>query len=516
MNNKNIKKDNQQEKIKNVGSYGKVLSKPDTVSVSGYVISENDFRYDLPDELSSANKNSTFFKMGLNSTIASVLNLYSSLLLTISWKVQKPDNADISDEIVDFYQSVIDNIEGTWYSFVEEASTVLQYGWCAFEIVLKKRLDGKIGIKELVYIPQRTLKKWEVDKNGNIIGLVQYGNSFNNFKDIVIPKEKMLLITGVGANGSPEGKSILLGAFEDWKTFQLSESVLRITMKRGFVGMPILRIPKEIIEAANSDDGSIQYSPVQRGAAKKSYKSFQELLSKLSNSRESGVILPSTPYKNENGSYSSAPLFDLELLSLSGQPLVDINTVRDSTEARMARVMQGDFLQMGTSGTGAYSLGNTRYEMFARSVNVVADKILTEVNRILFKVIAYFNMINDKDIPILTHTEANQMSIKDMIDNIAQYSFAGGGILPDENVDKEIRKKLELPQNIQRPKDYLSEHEIKKIELENSINSSSSATSSSSSGGMQKNEGGGVSSTGRATQGKKIDDTTKKTRPSSD
>lgn len=494
-----MKKEIKDEKI-DKNRENKILSIPfgqgsiidDAVSRMGFV-KNNVFNYDdVPEDLQPENRNSTYYKMGLNSTISSVLNLYASLLQTIKWSVRKPTDKEVSKDIVDLFKSIIDDMEHPWLEFVEHALSFIQYGWVAFEVVLKKRKDGKIGVRKLQYIPQYSKKKWEVNGKGEVIGIVQKGNEFNNFKDVFIPIEKLLMIKNIGIDNSPEGKSILTGAYEDWKTFEISENSLRTTMIKSFVGIPKIEIPSYIIEAANSSKEDYRFTEQERELAGRVYRSFFDIATKMRYSPDAGIIIPSDTYKSETGNVSSVKQFDVSLMTMNGQPLVDINSVRTNTEARMARVLQGDFLQMGTSGkTGTYSLGNTRYDMFALAVNVVADKIATVINEDLFRILALFNNIDVNNIPVLHHKKVNEMSIKDKIETLAQYMYATGTILPDENIDKALREELDLPLDIKRPDGWKPEWE--QTELTAQTTSSSSTT---------------------ANPGKTVEDTTKRTRAS--
>lgn len=477
--------------------------KSDDVDMMGNVKPALFQRGDLPVSLQPHTRNSTYFKMGLNSTIASVLNLNVSLFLTIEWKVrQKSETKSTTKKMFNFYQSILEDMDNSWLSKIENVGSILQYGWCAFEIVLKRRPDGYVGIKDLVYIPQHTLRKWDVDSSGDVVGLVQRGNEFNNFQDIKVPIEKLLIFTNAGGGDSPEGKSILIGAYEDWVTYSITEEVLRTSARRGFVGIPIVKIPGEILEMANALEGDGRFTEAQITDAKRVYNEYKSLINDMSYDEQAGVIIASDHFLNEAGTMSSVPCYSIELLSLSGQPLLDINAVRTATEAKMARVMQGDFLQMGLAGkSGSYSLGETRYAMFARSVNVIADKIVSLINDKLFVMIAKYNGFNTENLPQFYHTEANPLSLKEKIEALAQYQYANGQILPDNNVDQQMRRDLELSEEINRPEGWKPEWQR---EEENS-------DSDTDNQDKQKDDNPGLS--GSATPGKTVNDTKKQTRP---
>lgn len=472
--------------------FGKATTINSAVSQNGFINSDAFYPDDLPTDLQPDKKNSTFYRMGLNSIISSVFNLYSSLLLTIKWSIRKSKNFETSKEDIKLFDSIVNDMEHSWLEFIENSLSFLQYGWVAFEIVLKKRKDGKIGIRKLQYIPQRTLKNWKVSETGEVLGLIQKGNEFNKFQDVFVPKERMILISNNGANGSPEGKSILTGAYQDWITYEMSEKSIRTTMLRSFVGTPIVRIPEKVIAAANATDADSRFTKEEKEFAKISYNSYKDLLKKMQYTQETGFIIPSDTYKNENGSFSTVERYDISLMSLNGQALVDINSLRTNTEARIARVLLGDFLQMGTSGkTGTYSLGNTRYDMFANAVNVVADKIVTEINETLFPILCLFNNMKLETMPIMHHTKVNEASMKDKIETLAQYMYANGTILPDENIDMAVREALDLPTDIKRPDGW-------KPEWEQSNETTNNTTSSTTT----------------ATPGKTVEDTSKRTRAS--
>lgn len=438
-----------------LGYLAKIEGVSTVLTPDGYV--EDICDKEAPAELTGRRKYEALRKMSYNSTIASVLYLQRCLLMGATWKVHPAAGETHDSEYVKFFTSVMDDMSQSWNTFMNKISTFLLYGWSMAEVVLKRRTgensrypDGKIGIADLRVLPQCTFKKWNVDSDGNLAGVTQYGNTYNNFKDVSIPADKLLIFNAFMDDDSPEGRSIFLGAYDDWVTYNISQSSIRTAMIRNLVGIPVISIPGKIFEDAqrtDTDEGKRAAQLIEQ------YKNIGRDINK---NNISSFIIPSDGFR-DNGVMNNVKQYDVRLLSLNGQSLIDVNTTQSHLRANMARVVIGDFLQIGTAGrTGSYSLGNTRNEMFARSINAINKNIADNVfNKKLIPMLGRLNRMDMTKLPYIAADNVNPLDIKSTTDALAQLQQAGANVFPDDNALLQVRDRLGIDGEIKRPEGYI-------------------------------------------------------------
>lgn len=122
----------------------------------------------------------TYKLMGKHLVISSALNLISTMMARVPWRIEayEPKEADIKN--AKFITEVFNDMDEGWQTFISEVSTMNQYGHSVHEIVLRYRRfeegsrynDGKIGLKYLPIRSQHSIAEWVYDPNGRtLLGL---------------------------------------------------------------------------------------------------------------------------------------------------------------------------------------------------------------------------------------------------------------------------------------------------------------------------------------------------------
>lgn len=419
------------------------------LDLSGSVINHDD----IPYELVGQQGRRVFAKMGRNSTVAATLFTISKLLSRASWRTYPalPDDKE-AQEYAEFFESLRGDMVHSWDHFIVNLSTCIQYGWSAFEVVLKRRVhgfkhgrltskynDGKIGIKDLSFRPQNTLEGWEVDpKSGDLIGMTQNTTGAAGGDRVMIPIDRLLIFTS-GQNGdSPEGRSCLAGAYEDWVYLKVINRAESWGIERELSGLPVMYLPAKLIEDAsgeNPDPSAVQ-----------ALNAYQKLVRDVRLNQQSGVILPSDTFRGDDGTISTVPQYQLTLLSNNGQRQLDVNKAAERKQGNIARCILADFLLMGTSGkTGSYALGTTRYDLFATALDGWNEQWAEIMNNQLIPLIAHYNGMKMDKLPKYHAESVKPVEISTLVDTLMNYTYAGGTILPNSSVDKVILSKLGIP-----------------------------------------------------------------------
>jgi len=155
-------------------------------------------------------------------------------LRRVKWWTEPADDSPEALANKEFLDECKDDMSQTWPNFISEINTNLIYGWSWFEIMYKRREDGedkfgnsaskfndgKIGWRNFDPRSQDSLDRWEIDEDGDTIGMWQ--QIPNDYEIKLIPIRKSLLFRTISSKNSPEGKALTLGTsiptIDGWKT----------------------------------------------------------------------------------------------------------------------------------------------------------------------------------------------------------------------------------------------------------------------------------------------------------
>jgi len=253
----------------------------------------------------------------------------------------------------EFVRSCMEDMEHSWEDFITLALNFLVYGWSWFEIVYKKRPDGKIGWKKLAYRPPESLAEWKYDDDGEFLGMEQWihlrnGGAAANAGTgtVFIPKEKAVHFRTAGHGGQPEGRSLLTGAFRTWQRKQRVLEIEEIGVQRDLAGYPYIRPPAGV---ELYDD---------EGAPTPQMSRAMELVRRIRRDECEGLVLP-------HG-------WEFALVGSGGSRQFDTNTIINRYDSRIAMTMMADFVMLGHENSGSHALCADKTEMFEACVSGIA------------------------------------------------------------------------------------------------------------------------------------------------
>ena len=120
-------------------------------------------------ELRGPGQYRAFNEMRLNDpVIAATLFAVEQSIRALPWSVEPKGDARAG-----FVDECLKDMSHTWNDHLSEALTMLPFGWAWFEIVYKRRPDGRIGWRKFAIRGQNTLHRWDLDEQGGVRGLVQ-------------------------------------------------------------------------------------------------------------------------------------------------------------------------------------------------------------------------------------------------------------------------------------------------------------------------------------------------------
>ena len=316
-----------------------------------------------------------------DAVIGSVLYLAEMLIRGTKWETKPASQSKEDIEAAQFLEECMNDMENSWADTICSILSMFVYGFSVHEIVYKVRrgpmetnpkykskyTDCRIGWRKLPIRAQSSIKEWEFDDAGDVIGCIQ--SCEPTFKDVHIPAEKMLLFTTRNVYGNPEGKSLLRNCYRAWYFKKFLEELEGIGMERDLAGLPVLTTP-EGVDLYNDD---IEGMAALRARA-------EELVANIRNDASAGVVL----------SYG----WDLKLLSSGSSRGVDINTAINRWDSRIAMTLLSDIVMMGGSQSGSYALADTKTSLLAAALQAQLENIADILNS---KAVPVLFMMNDFD-----------------------------------------------------------------------------------------------------------------------
>jgi hypothetical protein len=155
------------------------------------------------------------------------------------------------DENVAFVEDVMNDMDFTFEEFISDAMTMLPYGFSLFEMIFKRREDGRIGIRKLGPRAQWTIESFDVDPGGVMLGAWQ--QTWNGGR-VYIPASRLLNFRTTSSNCDPAGRSILRNAYRSYVYVTHIQEYEAVAIERELNGLPVGRVPSEYLWDTASDN----------------------------------------------------------------------------------------------------------------------------------------------------------------------------------------------------------------------------------------------------------------------
>lgn len=336
-------------------------------------------------ELTFPNSLKTYKKMSYHTSINSCLNLYDNLISKVTWRVVPPPNATEKEkQEAEFINQCLQDMQTPLRRVIRDALSSNIYGFSVLEKVFYKRTksngslydDGKIGIKKIAHRNQESISNFVFSVDGNeVIGVKQSlagtnGNRYTQAKtDVVIPRNKFILVTAGRNREDPYGVSPLRDAWLSYTYLVLTEEAEATGLQKDLAGTPLLRIPATYLSA--------DASPEQ----KQLYEGFKNIVRNIQVNNQSGLILPSDQ-SQETKSY----LFDFELIPSQGNgKTFATDKIKQYFQNQIYTALGADVLLLGTGTSGSYALASVKNTMTGSRASAMLDGIVESFNNDLIR-----------------------------------------------------------------------------------------------------------------------------------
>lgn len=384
------------------------------------------------------NSVTVYRKMERDSLIHASLLAIKQFIRTADWKVEEykgPDAPEDSKQQKQFLEECLNDLEKTWGEMLTDILSFLSYGFSVHEIVYKRRLgedppgnrpkskynDGLVAWSKFPIRSQDTIEKFNTTKKGELESVEQH-DYWNNIR-VTIPYNRFMLFRTSAYKDNPYGQSILTAAYADWRYRENFKNIEAIGFERNLSGIPIIRVPHEIL-AADADP------------AQKQIRSVYETMGKMLKKNEQAYAMLPSDIRGDtgNGQY----MYNIELLKSDGTNTGAVSPIIERYDRRILQSMLSDVLLVGGQSVGSYSLASTKASMFTHSIASYLDVIADQFNKCAIPMLWEMNGWDSSKTPKLTHTGIDEVDIGPLADLIKK-SGEAGFLTPDDQIENHIR-----------------------------------------------------------------------------
>lgn len=372
----------------------------------------------------------------------------TSIIRAASWTAQSAEG-DSAGFYSKWLEDTLFNMpKMTWDNIIEDALSMMVYGFAVQEIVICKKEDGSIGLSGLFPRSQETIEKWDTDRNGNVFGVWQ--TPIDNAQTVYLPLSKLVHYKTTYARGNPEGRSMLRNAYKSYHFIKTTEISEAIGAERDLTGLPVLSAPSA-------------YLAISGNRAK-----LEAIGRDIRLNDQGSVVLPSDTFNDGTGSPSAIKQFELKLLSAEGSSgKVDTDKIIKRHSANMGRTLLADFLMLGTDGkSGSYSLSANKTDMFIRAVEGTLENIAQTLDRQLTPLLWNLNNFPPEMMPKLQAGRIAPIDLQILGDFVSKLSGAGIPLNDEATEDylREVSGLPETPSDAERKDDESDDEENDKEE----------------------------------------------------
>lgn len=381
-------------------------------------------------------------EMSQNSAvIGAFLFAIDMFMRKVAWRVEAADQTPKGQKDAKFLSSCKDDMEHTWADFVSEINSMLTYGWSWFEICYKQRTqeiiddygtvsskyeDGMTGWKKFMPIAQESWWRWDFDpETGKVIGMWQ--RPAPDYSERYLPWGKSLHFRTASRKDNPEGVSVLRTAYRAWYFLKRIEEIEAIGVERDLAGIPIAKVPAEMLGDRASDDD------------KKMVQSIIKLVQNVRRDEQEGIVWPQAYDQAGN------ELYTFSLLTSGGTRQFPTNEIISRYESRVAMTVLADWILLGNdAGNGSYALSTSKASMFQSALETWLDVIENVINEQAVPRLFQMNGIKGP-YPKFRHDIVQKPSLPDLATLISSMAGAGAQLFPDTGLENHLREFAELP-----------------------------------------------------------------------
>lgn len=375
-----------------------------------------------------------------DADIGAVLFGIRMMCRRVPWRVEPSTMQPFDIEAAKWVETCLNDMSRSWLDIVDEILfNMLPFGHAPMEMVYKRRCgnnpnpsmrskysDGRIGWRKFEIRHPDTILRWQFDDFGGIQGLWQLAPP--KFENTFIPIKKLALFRTTANKNNPEGFSVLRSAYRSWYLKKNLENIEAIGMERDLAGMPVAKVPAELLSPNASPQQQAQLAQIQK------------IITNIRRDEQEGVVWPLV--------YDSAgnELYKLELMSAPGQRQFDTDKVINRYRQSMMMTCLADFILLGHNAAGNRSIVEKRADMFCTAIGAFMDIMADVMNR--YAIPRLFEMNPDlqiSDYPQLKHGDLQSTDLEVLSSYFQKLSATGMPLWPNPELQKHLMEAAHCP-----------------------------------------------------------------------
>ncbi|NBW08359.1 MAG: hypothetical protein EBR82_10060 [Caulobacteraceae bacterium] len=348
-------------------------------------------------------------------TIGGMLYSIETMIRGVEWVIQpcEDDFEDMQGHAAWLHNALFSEMDTGFADHINEALSMLVYGFSVFEVVYKKLPDGKLGISTLNERVQETLLQWYI-KDDVITGVKQQIFGGDNSRIVDIPSTRLLHYRTTTKRNNPEGRSILRACYAPYLRKKYAEQNEIIGIQRDLSGIPQMTLPMEYLAADASAD-------------KKTYvEAIKRILATIQKNEQSGIIVPSDTYEDNTGKPTNVRKFEFSLVASAGTRANNTTEIINRYDEAILRSCIAEFQKLGSQGSGgSYSLGDVKLGLFYKSLQCYIDNIAATFNNQLIKKLWLLNGWDIAYMPKLKGVGLQDVDVTELSEAVKNFTLAG-------------------------------------------------------------------------------------------
>lgn len=419
------------------------MGKPGTAIHGGFLVEK-----EKDSSLTGQTKYQTYSDMLANTSIVSTgVRFFLSMLSKSQWRVAAPEGSgEEGQRLADLVEEIIHDMRTPWHRVIRRAALYRMYGFSVQEWTAKRRDDGVIGLLDIAPRAQLTIERWDMDSDGEILGVIQ--RDPQSTRDFYIPRGKLVYLVDDSLNDSPEGLGLFRHLIKSAKKLEHFELLESWGFQTDIRGIPVARAPLAVLQQLVNDE------VIDETTASSLRAPFEQFIDKHNRNPALGMLIDSQVYRadGENRAPSGTPMWDIELLKGDSGPHKEMADAIQRLEREMARMLGVEQLLLGTDSRGSHALSRDKSQTFGMMV----DSSLLEIREACRKdILGPLWDLNGWDRTLMPEfkTDAIQYrSVEEVTSALVDMAQAGAPLDPSDPAINEVRDQIgmsRVPEELQ-------------------------------------------------------------------
>lgn len=344
-----------------------------------------------------------------DDTAKSIISVIATPIKGATWNMRTEGKSKQDEEISKFLYSYFwEKGNAVFSEFLNSVLTMLPFGFAVFEKVWKTipYAGRNFLVMELQFRPQITIT--EIDIKKQIVKQSVKG------EDYEIPFENLIFFVLDKEGSDYWGNSVLRTCVRAFEMKNQQYQFIEDATSRLATGLTCLRLPPRI----------------KKGSAE--YEACETIVDLARHSILQGCMFPDD--------------VKLEFIKYEADTAPFINTI-NNLDISMRNAALANFIGLGTTGTGSYSVGEVQFKLFMEAEKSITNLIEQIFTKEVLRPIVEVNFGPQEFYPELVCQDINKDAVIQKL-NLALQFFQSGVLTATKKDEQDIRAKIGLNENL--------------------------------------------------------------------